>query len=159
MLWFGDFAELSAGTTIGERSGITGFTLVEMLVTLVILGLAAAVAMQFAGSGAGRRADRIAATLGSEMALLRAQALRSGQTAHLVFDPESGRFLSSRPGATPIATKPLPVLVQVEETANATAGEIRFLPDGGSSGGRIVIGGRVLTIGTLLGGVSRGTMP
>lgn len=155
----GDFANVSARAAPEEAGENAGFTLVEMLVTLVILGLAAAVATQFAGSGTGRRADRIAATLGAEMALLRVQALRSGETAHLVFEPDSGRFLSSRPGAVPIATAPLPVVVQVEEAATATPGEIRFLPDGGSSGGRIVIGGRVLTVGMLLGRVTRGTLP
>ncbi len=155
----GRFRERVGPSNPEEAGENAGFTLVEMLVTLVILGLAAAVATQFAGSGTGRRADRIAATLGAEMALLRVQALRSGETAHLVFEPDSGRFLSSRPGAVPIATAPLPVVVQVEEAATATPGEIRFLPDGGSSGGRIVIGGRVLTVGMLLGRVTRGTLP
>lgn len=150
---------MAAGTTIAQGGDEAGFTLVEMLVTLVILGLAAAVATHAAGSGTGRRADRVAAALGSEMALLRVEALRSGQTAQLVFEPDTGRFLSSRPGAAPIATAPLPVLVQAGEAADATPGAIRFLPDGGSSGGRVIVGGRVLTVGTLLGRVTRGAAP
>ena len=131
-----------------------GFTLVEMLVTLVIVGLAVAVASHSAGSGAGRRADRLAAALGAEIGLLRAQALRTGETARLVLDPETGRFLSSRPGAAPIATAPLAVLVEA-----GTPGEIRLLADGSSSGGRILLGspgaGVVLSVGALTARVHR----
>ncbi len=127
----------------------------EMLVTLVIVGLAAAVAFQFAGgSNEGRRAARLSATLSAEIGLLRAQALRTGATTRLAFDPETGRFLSSRAGAPPIPTAPLPVLVEA-----GTPGEIRFLADGGSSGGRIVLGApgarAVLSVGTLTAQVHR----
>lgn len=148
---------MPAGRSNRSAAATAGFTLVEMLVTLAILGLAAGVAVQFAGGfGAGRRAQRLSEVLAGEIGLLRAEALRSGLTARLTFDPESGRFLSSRSGAGPIPTAPLPVRIVTAE-AGAPA-EIRFLPDGGSSGGRIILGppgGVVLTVGTLTAHVSR----
>ncbi|MCJ2015119.1 Tfp pilus assembly protein FimT/FimU [Methylobacterium sp. J-076] len=156
---------MSAGRSGQGAGGDAGFTLVEMLVTLVIVGIAASVAFQFAGAGSagGRRAARLSTALGAEIGLLRAQAIRSGQPTQLVFEAATGRFFSSRPGAAPIATAPLPILVQVEETPSATPGEIRFLPDGGSSGGRIVIGsardGAVLTVGALIGRARREAAP
>lgn len=149
----------------GREGGDAGFTLVEMLVTLVIVGIAGSVAYQFAGAGAtvSRRAERISASLGAEIGMLRALAIRSGQTTRILFDPESGRFLSSRPGAPPIATAPLPMTVQVNEGIAASPGEIRFLPDGGSSGGRILIGpargGSVLTVGAMIGRAHREAAP
>lgn len=155
---------MSEAGGIGKEEA-AGFTLVEMLVTLVIVGFAATVAYQFAGVGAAgaKRADRIAASLGAEIAMLRAQAIRTGQATRIVFEPEAGRFLSSRPGAAPIATAPLPVTVQVEDGIAASPGEIRFLPDGGSSGGRIVIGpgrgGSVLTVGAMIGRAHREAIP
>lgn len=143
---------------IEKAGGTGGFTLVEMLVALAIVGLAASVAVQFTGSGSGRRVGRITASLSAEIGLLRAQALRSGQTARLVFDSETGRFLSSRIGAAPISTAPLPVLVETGD-ASGTTSEIRFLPDGGASGGRIVIGSprdqQVLSVSRLIARVRR----
>ena len=128
-----------------------------MLVSLAILGLAAGVAIQF-GGGAGRRAQRLSEAVAGEIGLLRAEALRSGLTTRLTFDPASGRFLSSRAGAVQIQTAPLPVRIETADSGTGAPGEIRFLPDGGSSGGRIILGppgGVVLTVGTLTAGVSR----
>ena len=129
-----------------------------MLVTLAILGLAAGVAVQFAG-GSGRRVQRLSEVVAGEIGLLRAEALRSGTTTRLALDPDSGWFLSSRVGAVPIPTAPLPVHIEPNEIGAGAPAEIRFLPDGGSSGGRIILGppgaGVVLSVGTLTARVHR----
>jgi|GEM_PF-5846309 len=154
----GRVATVPAGRPIRSAAATAGFTLVEMLVTLAILGLAAGLALQFAGGfGAGRHAQRLSEVIAGEIGLLRAEALRSGLTTRLAFDAGSGRFLSSRAGAVQIPTAPLPVRIETTETGGKPA-EIRFLPDGGSSGGRIILGppgGVVLTIGTLTARVGR----
>ncbi|WP_267359949.1 prepilin-type N-terminal cleavage/methylation domain-containing protein [Methylobacterium sp. GC_Met_3] len=151
---------MSAEGSIRNGAGDAGFTLVEMLVTLAIIGLAAGLAVQFAGSfNTGRRAGRLSGVIAAEIGLLHAEALRSAPTTRLTFEPASGRFLSSRAGAAPIPTAPIPVRI---ETAGAAAGmppEIRFLPDGGSSGGRIVLGlpggGAILSVSLLTARVDR----
>lgn len=155
----GHDATVPAGRPIRSAAATAGFTLVEMVVTLAILGLAAGVAVQFAGGfGAGRQAQRLSEAITGEIGLLQVEALRSGLTTRLAFDAESGWFLSSRAGAAQIATAPLPVRVETPEIGTRATAEIRFLPDGGSSGGRIILGppgGIVLTVGPLTTRVSR----
>lgn len=136
-----------------------GFTLVEMLVTLAVLSLALTLAVRsMGGMHAGRRPVHLSGLIAAEIGLIRADALRSGRGGRLVFDPASGRFLSSRTGAAPIAA-PLGVAVETGDSAGAAPGEIRFLPDGSSSGGRIVLQNAaarlVLTVSALTGRVRR----
>ena len=153
----GRVATVPAGRPIRSAAATAGFTLVEMLVTLAILGLAAGVAVQF-GGGAGRHVQRLSEAVAGEIGLLRAEALRSGTTTRLAFDPGSGRFLSSRSGAVRIQAAPLPVRIETADSGTGASAEIRFLPDGGSSGGRIILGppgGVVLTVSTLTARVSR----
>lgn len=149
----------AAERSIRTGAGEAGFTLVEMLVTLAIMGLAAGLAVQFAGGfNAGRRAERLSGVIAAEIGLLHAEALRSGRTTRLAFEPESGRFLSSRAGAAPIPTAPLPVRIETVGVEVGAPPEIRFLPNGGSSGGRILIGppgGAILSVGTLTARVDR----
>ncbi|GJD79496.1 prepilin-type N-terminal cleavage/methylation domain-containing protein [Methylobacterium gregans] len=131
-----------SGSTGADRDlrpgagGTAGFTLVEMLVTLAVLALALTLASRsLGGMPAGQRPARLSGAIAAEIGLLRAEALRTGRSASLVFDAAGGRFLSSRPGAGPIAA-PLHVTV---EAAGGEPGEIRLLPDGSSTGGRIVL--------------------
>lgn len=133
---------MPAGGPIGNRAGDAGFTLVAMLVVLAISGPAAGLAAQFAGGfDAGRRAKRLSGVIAAEIGLLRAEVLRSGRTTRLALEPETGRFLSSWADAAPIPTAPIPVRVAGAGAEAGLSPEIRFLPDGGSSGGRITIGG------------------
>jgi type II secretory pathway pseudopilin PulG len=70
----GPAAMAPAGRPIGSAAPTAGFTLVEILVILAVLGLAAGVAVQFArGFGARRQAQRFSEMRAGEIGLLRAE--------------------------------------------------------------------------------------
>lgn len=132
-----------------------GFSLVEMLVVLAILALAAISAGPALDAVLpARRLERSAEALRAEIDRLRGEALRTGRTTRLAFEPAANRFLSSRPGAAPIPVEAA-VRVDVPRGKHDTPGEIRFRPDGSASGGRITLArgraGQVLVVGTLVG--------
>lgn len=131
---------MSDGASLERRAACDGFTLIEMLVTLAILAIAVTLGTRSVVlAEATRQPGRIAGRVAAEIDRLRAEALRTGQTSHLVYDPEAGRFLSSRPGAAPISAEALQVSVDVPPSGRGAPGEIRLLPDGSASGGRILL--------------------
>lgn len=140
----------------GARSGgEEGFSLVEMLVVLAILGLAAAFAgPALDGMVPARRLERVAETVRTEIDLLRAEAIRTGRPMRLVLDGTGSRLVSSRPGAAAI---PLTVALRLDVPAAARGGpgEIRFQPDGTTSGARLRLAlgraARILTVSPLTG--------
>ncbi|SFH07547.1 GspH/FimT family pseudopilin [Methylobacterium gossipiicola] len=141
------------------RAGEDGFSLVEMLVVLAILGLAAASAGPALDTLVpARRLERTAETLRTEIDLLRAEAIRTGRPMRLALDGP-GRLVSSRPGAPAI---PLPVALRLDVPAGARVepGAIRFRPDGSTSGARVFLtlgrAARVLTVSPLTGLVAEG---
>jgi type II secretion system protein H len=141
--------------------GEAGLSLVEMLVVLAVLALAAGLGGPVLRSLLpGRALDAAADSLARELALLRAEAVRTGQRTSLVFDPAGARFLSSRPASHPLAVAPLRASVEIPAESRAGPGEIRFLPGGGATGGRIVLAGsagaRALTVSRITGAVRRG---
>lgn len=145
---------------LARRTAEDGFSLVEMLVVLAILGLAAAASGPALDALVpARRLERAAETLRAEMDLLRGEALRTGRTARLVLDGPGNRFLSSRPGAAPIPVAAA-LRVDVPRSRWGGPGEIRFLADGSASGGRIALrrgsAGRVLVVSPLTGLVQTG---
>lgn len=138
-----------------------GLSLVEMLVVLVVLALAAGLGGPALRTLIPRqRLDAAAEALAHELSLLRAEAVRTGHRTSLVFDPENGRFLSSRRTARPMNLTPLAASVETPPESRSAPGEIRFLPGGGATGGRIVLvgtaGERVLTVSRVTGAVRRG---
>ena len=137
-----------------------GFSLVEMLVVLAILGLAAAASGPALDTLVpARRLDRAAETLRAEMDLLRGEALRTGRIGRLVLDGPNNRFLSSRPGAAPIPVAAV-LRIDVPRSRWGGPGEIRFLADGSTSGGRIDLTrgrtSRVLVVSPFTGLVQTG---
>ncbi|MBX9873997.1 MAG: GspH/FimT family pseudopilin [Thermoleophilia bacterium] len=143
-----------------DRVAEDGFSLVEMLVVLAILGLAAAASGPALDALVpARRLERIAETLQAEIGLLRGEALRTGRTARLVLDGPNNRFFSSRPGAAPIPVAAV-LRVDVPRSRWGGPGEIRFLADGSTSGGRINLtsrrASRVLVVSPFTGLVQTG---
>jgi len=144
-----------------------GFTLLELLLALVILGLLAA-----AASGAGssfystmeyREAVR---ELSSAVRKARMQSRVRGEPIDLVIDPDRNRFaLTSDPKSlNPDEFRALPGDVRIdlvfaaEVSPGDEMGAIRFYPDGGASGGEIRIerpsgAGTLLIVDWLLGDV------
>ncbi|AWN54785.1 prepilin-type N-terminal cleavage/methylation domain-containing protein [Methylobacterium sp. 17Sr1-1] len=137
-----------------------GFTLVEMLVTMAIMGLAAGVAFQSLGPGAlDRRTLLVSETVAAEIGRLRAEAIRTGRAGRLAFEPQARLFTSSRPGAPPIPVGGLAVAVEPGPVGRPVPGEVRLMPDGSSTGGRILLAGggtrRALSVSALTGRVRR----
>ena len=116
-----------------------GFTLVEMLVVLTVLGLlAAALAGSMAGGDRLAR-QKAAQTLRAAFAEARLEARRTGRTARI--DPQALVEKSA------LAEAPFPL----------AGGGIAFYPDGSSSGGTVRLGdARLLQVDWLTGEVTDG---
>lgn len=143
-----------------RSTGAAGFSLVEMLVVLAVLALAATLGgPTLRRILPGQRLDAAADALATELALLRTEAVRTGRTTRLVYDPEANAFLSSRRAARPIAVAPLRAGIDIPPEARSAPGEIRFLPSGATTGARIVLAGeagsRAMTVSRVTGAVRR----
>ncbi|MGY2048200.1 prepilin-type N-terminal cleavage/methylation domain-containing protein [Methylobacterium sp. JK268] len=141
-----------------------GFSLVEMLVVLAILSLAAlAGGVVLNGLLPGRRLDAAAASLARELAATRGHARLSGALAVLRLDPDRHLVLSTRPGAPALALAGFAVAVEAGPGSRAAPGEIRFAPDGSSSGGAVLLAGpggrRRLVVSRLTGRVAEESGP
>ncbi|KQT49166.1 hypothetical protein ASG52_09340 [Methylobacterium sp. Leaf456] len=140
--------------------GTAGFSLVEMLVVLAILGLAVGIgAPSLGGIIPSHRINAAAEAIVGEVALLRIEAQRTGRPMSLAFDEETRRFVSARPGAPVLAMPEWRVTVEGGTPGRVEPGEIRFLPDGGSTGARITLSGsggtRILVVSRATGAVRR----
>ena len=116
-----------------------GFTLIEMLVVLVVLGLSAGLLL---GRGPSRSPTLDARTAAGQIAqglrLARSQAITRSRTEMFVLDLEQGAY---RIGDGPPQALPrglgLTLTAVAEHTAGSSLGGIAFLADGSSTGGRI----------------------
>lgn len=152
--------DVPAASPCHARNRVAGFSLVEMLVVLAILGLAVGIgAPSLQGIIPSQRLKTAVEAIAGEVALLRIEAQRSGRATSVVFDEETHRFVSSRPGAPMLSMTEWRVLVETGAAARVGPGEIRFLPEGGSTGGRITLTGsggtRILVVSRATGAVRR----
>ncbi len=118
-----------------------GFTLIELLVVLAVLGFALTLIIGYRppwSTGLSMRGT--ANELASGLRLARSEAISTNRPVVLELDLANhqyrvgGKVARSLP---PALTMELSTLVS--ERRNATAGRIRFNPDGSSTGGRITM--------------------
>ena len=140
---------LSRGTWPNKAERAAGFTLIEVIVVLVILGLGLAL---LATRGPLRSAalDLRAATgeVAQALRLARTRAIATDRTVVVSLDPAGNAF---RVGSGPAQPLPRGVAMEALATQGAAPGiaAFRFAPDGSASGGRITLtaGGRQAMVG------------
>jgi general secretion pathway protein H len=128
-----------------------GFTLIEIVATLAILGLGLVLITGYKppwSSGLGLKA--MAAELASGLRLARSEAIAGNRSVAFDLDLVGRRY---RVGAG--MPRPLPANLSIElltiagERQGSGVGDIRFYPDGSSTGGRIALadGRRRMAVG------------
>ena len=131
-----------------------------MLVVLAILGLVGAVVLA-RGPGRSGAVDMRAASSGvaGALRLARTRAIATNRPALVRFDAARGRF---QVGGDAVRSLPAGIAMDVV-TAAAQGAEIRFLPDGSSTGGRVDLVGEgraaQVAVDWLTGRVSVGSGP
>jgi general secretion pathway protein H len=129
----------------------SGFTLIEVIVTLAILGLALALVAGYKPPwSSGLALKGIAGELASGLRLARSQAIASNRSVSLDLDLIGHRY---RIGTAAIRQLPsnlsIELLTIAGERQAPNTGDIRFNPDGSSTGGRITLadGQRRMAVG------------
>lgn len=134
------------------RSNSTrGFTLVEMIVVVAILGLVLAMVAARGPLGLHTLTARAAANeLASGFRQARARAIAGNRPVAVSIDLAGHRWRvgTDRPTELP-RDLDIAVLTVAGQSAGGTAADIRFLPDGSSTGGRVELkdGQRRMRIG------------
>lgn len=128
-----------------------GFTLLELLVVLAIMGMAVGLVMGTRSPGPTSADARMAAeALAAGLREARSQAIMQGRPVVLQIDIAARRFGIGR---SPDRDLPrglnLTVLTGRADVTAAQRGGIRFFPDGSSTGGRVTVesGARQIVVG------------
>jgi len=130
---------------------VAGFTLIEMLCTIAILGLALTLIVGYKPPWSGALQLRVtAAEIASALRLARSEAIARNRPIAFKLNLATHRFRVENGAA-----RQLPAQLKIElltirgEQQDATTGGIRFNPDGSSTGGRISLadGARSIDVG------------
>jgi general secretion pathway protein H len=118
-----------------------GFTLLEMLLVLAILGAVAAVALpRFTRPSAAVKLSSAAREMVGALRLTRSAAIARSTELVLLVDVERRSF-----GSPPFSERRFPTEIQAQlkvaepERKSASQGGFRFFPDGSSTGGEVVL--------------------
>jgi general secretion pathway protein H len=124
------------------RSHVRGFTLLEMLIVLVIMGMIAAITIPIFGNGVSTTELRSAAReVAAGLRLARGQAIAQRTESVLLLDV-AGRAFSVPPDGKVHPLSPgidIKLFTAQRDIVTDNIGAIRFYPDGGSTGGRVTL--------------------
>ncbi|MCR0983640.1 GspH/FimT family pseudopilin [Roseomonas populi] len=118
-----------------------GFTLIETLVVLLILALAATALPRLWGAGRGALLRAAADDAAAMLREARMEARRTGRETGVVFDTELGSFRRASGGRTGYLPSGSALIVEATQAGLRPDGRIAILFDaeGGSTGGRVRI--------------------
>jgi general secretion pathway protein H len=123
------------------RYGPLGFTLIELLVVLAILALAIGLIAGFKPPWSRALGiDAAAADLAAGLRLARAEAIGGNRPVAFDLDLVRRQYRVGKQSPRPLPSGLAVELLTVEgERRGTTSGDIRFNPDGSSTGGRITL--------------------
>ena len=127
-----------------DRESQAGFTLIEVLAVLVVLGLAAALlAMRGPQRSPGIDLRTASEEVAGSLRLARTRAIARNRVVGVTFDPaaRSVRLDGTAPGVLPPGLQ-INVTDTLRETTGTHLAAIRFSPDGSSTGGQIELRAR-----------------
>ena len=118
--------------SLAERTGQRGFSLLELLIVLLIIGLTAALVFPSVNRNSEKRSlDETLMALETALLDARAQAQRTGIAAYIEFDPKNREFVASD---GPLFAVPENLDIELKTSGHYSTPRVAFLPSGQSSG-------------------------